>query len=47
MPAIDSTTPIGSGRLLAGLREFGTHQAAASKPDSAIGTLTRKTDPHQ
>ena len=47
MPTIESAAPTTSGRLLSGLREFGTNQAAAQNPTSAIGTLTRKTDPHQ
>ena len=46
-PTIDSTAPIGSGRLGCGLRELGTRKAAAIRPAAATGTLTRKTEPHQ
>ena len=47
MPTIDRAAPTGSGRLLDGSFELGTSQPAANSPATAIGTLTKKTDPHQ
>src|SRR5665213_589571 len=46
-PMMESPPPIGSGRLLVGFFELGTSHAAAASPQSAMGTLTRNTDPHQ
>ena len=47
MPAIDKTAPTRSGADAPGSRESGTSSAAAISPATAIGTLTRNTDPHQ
>ena len=46
-PAMELTAPIGSAGFAAWLREFGTSHAVATRPAAAIGTLMRKTDPHQ
>src|SRR5674476_1144296 len=46
-PAMDSSAPSGSARLDSGLRELGTSQRVATRPAMAMGTLIRKTDPHQ
>ena len=44
---MDSPAPSGSGRVEDGFFELGTNQIAAISPARAMGTLTRKTDPHQ
>jgi hypothetical protein len=46
-PMIDRSEPTGSARLADGFLEFGTTSAAATRPTTAMGTLIRKTDPHQ
>ncbi len=46
-PIMDSTAPTGSERLATGFLELGTRKTAATKPAIAIGTLIRKTEPHQ
>ena len=46
-PAMDSSMPTGSGCLAWTFRELGTRKIAASPPAAAMGTLMRKTDPHQ
>src|ERR1039458_7623256 len=46
-PAIDSAAPTGSARLASGFLELGTRKAAATRPATAMGTLMRKTEPHQ
>ena len=46
-PAIDSSAPARSGAAAAGFLESGTSGSAQAKPTAAIGTLIRKTDPHQ
>jgi len=47
MPTTENTTPHGSGRRLRGFFESGTNQIEAASPKAAMGTFTRKTDPHQ
>src|SRR5208283_2885250 len=47
MPTMDRPAPIGSERLVFGFFELGTSQTAANSPISAMGTLTRNTEPHQ
>ena len=47
IPAIDRPAPARSGALAAGFLESGTSQQAASRPAMAMGTLIRKTEPHQ
>ena len=46
-PRMERTAPMGSARRVRGFLEFGTSHRAASKPRRAIGTLMRKTEPHQ
>ncbi len=46
-PATDRPAPTGSGRVAAGFLESGTRTRAPTNPKTAIGTLTRKIDPHQ
>ena len=46
-PAIDKAAPTGSGRCTCGFFESGTTSAAPTKPKHAIGTLTKKIEPHQ
>src|SRR5579875_1296883 len=47
IPAMERAAPTGSGRLLAGFFDGGQARAAATRPARAIGTLTRKIEPHQ
>ncbi len=46
-PAIDHSAPPGSGLCSAVFFELGTRARAAVKATAAIGTLTRKIEPHQ
>ena len=46
-PAIDSSAPTGSGRSAAGFLESGTSTRAPAKAATAMGTFTRKMEPHQ
>ena len=46
-PVMDNSAPSGSGRLDSPLQELGTSQSVAMRPAMAMGTLIRKTDPHQ
>ena len=46
-PATDNNPPAGSGCSAAGFFESGTNTRAATNPTTTIGTLTRKTEPHQ
>ena len=47
IPAMDRTAPARSGALAFAFLESGTSQTAASRPTAAMGTLMRKTEPHQ
>src|ERR1035438_5048680 len=46
-PATDNTPPAGSGCSAAGFFESGTKDRKSTNPTTTIGTLTRKTEPHQ
>ncbi len=46
-PAIDSSRPTGSNRLVCGSREVGTTSATATIATSTTGTFTRNTEPHE
>ena len=46
-PAVDNVAPTTSMGRRTGSDESGTSRVAASSPRVAIGTLTKKTDPHQ
>ena len=46
-PAIERSAPTGVGPLGGGVLESGTSTRAPAKPGDAIGTFTRKIDPHQ
>jgi len=47
MPAMDRTAPVTSGARAAVFLESGTRKMAAMRPAAAMGTLIRKTEPHQ
>ena len=46
-PMIENNDPIGSGRSAEGFFESGTSTTAPMNPATAIGTFTRKMEPHQ
>ena len=46
-PAMDISTPTTSTRPGFGSRDSGTISSTATMPSTTIGTLIRKTEPHQ
>lgn len=46
-PPLDATMPTTSNPGRSGLRDCGTSRTTATKPIRVIGTLMRKTQPHQ